>query len=87
MMVDGIEVHPVQVNRHRHLTGQCPKVVTLRAYEAYRQLFGEQRALVEGECRGGFGANELIGFLYAASFPREEWRERFDEAMTGMQGI
>jgi hypothetical protein len=64
-----------------------PKVVTMRAYEVYRHLYGEQQALVEGSCRGGFGANELIAFLYAATFPKAEWRQRVDEALTGMEGI
>lgn len=82
-----IETHPVQVNRNRYLTGRCPQVVTLKAYEVYCHLYGDQQALVEGECRGGFGAGELIAFLYAASFPKSEWRQRVDEALTGMQGI
>ena len=82
-----IPTHPVQTNRHRNLSGKVPQCVSMRAYEVYSILFGEQIALVTGECRGGFGANELIGFLYAASFPRAEWRNRFNEAMTGMEGI
>lgn len=84
---DHPDLHPVQVNRDRNRTAYCPKVVTLRAYEVYRRLYGDQKELVEGSCRGGFGVNELIAFLYAASFPREEWRARVDEALTGMQGI
>ena len=71
-MTNEIETHPVQVNRSRHLTARCPKVVTLRAYEVYCHLYGEQKDMVEGSCRGGFGANELIAFLYAASFPKQE---------------
>ncbi len=82
-----VETHPVQAGRHRHLPARCPKVVTLRAYEVYQALYGEQQAMIEGNCRGGFGVNELIAFLYAASFPKAEWRKRFDEALTGMQGI
>jgi hypothetical protein len=87
MSVEHPDIHPVQVNRHGRLTAYCPKVVTMKAYEVYCHLYGEQRALVEGNCRGGFGANELIAFLYAASFPKVEWRRRVDEALTGMQGI
>ena len=81
------DLHPVQVNRNRQLTAYCTKVVTLKAYEVYRHLYGEQRELIEGSCRGGFGVNELIAFLYAASFPKDEWRRRVDEALTGMQGL
>ena len=61
-----------------------PEPVYMRAYEVYVALYGEQKALVEGDCRGGFGAGELAAFLYARSFPREEWRARAREAFDGM---
>ena len=77
-------VHPVQTN-YSGRSGRCPQVVTLKAYEVYRHLYGEQSALVTGGCRGGFGAGELIAFLYAASFPPNEWRARADEAFKGMK--
>ena len=64
--------------------GRAPKVVTMRAYEAYCHVFGSQEAMVTGGCRGGFSSGELIAFLYARSFPKEEWRKRFDEALTGL---
>lgn len=83
-----IETHPVQVvARSSLLPARCPKVVTMKAYEVYCALYGEQKELVTDGCRGGFGTNELIAFLYAASFPRDEWRARVDEALTGMQGV
>ena len=75
-----IETHPVQVS---HPPRRMPKVVTLRAYEVYCGIFGHQEAMVIGECRGGFALGELIAFLYARSFPREEWSQRFDEALDG----
>ncbi len=81
-----IETHPVQVNRSTK-TGRCPVAVTMKAYEVYCKLYGPLEALVTGECRGGFGTNELIAFLYAASFPKNEWRSRVDEALIGMEGI
>jgi hypothetical protein len=58
-----------------------PSVVTLRAYEVYKHLWHEQEALITGECRGGFGVGELVALLYARSFPKGEWRDRFDEAI------
>ena len=64
--------------------GQVCKAVYMRAYEVYRRVFGEQQALIEGNCRGGFGKGELVAFLYASGFPREEWTKRVDEAMQGM---
>ena len=74
------EFHPVQA----HDLGrnpQLPDSVTRRAYEVYVALYGEQPAMVDlagRGCRGGFGAGELIAFLYARSFPKTEWRERFE---------
>lgn len=79
------ETHPVQTpGRPR---GRCPKVVTLAAYEVYAQVFGKQEAMITDGCRGGFSTGELIAFLYAKSFPRNEWRQRIDEALTGMMNI
>jgi hypothetical protein len=63
-----------------------PEAVALRAYEVYCALFGEQEALISGHCRGGFGIHELFAFLYARSFPREEWSNRFDEALMRPDG-
>lgn len=82
-MSSDIATHPVQVNRRRG-DGRAPVVVTMRAYEVYCKVFAPQQALIEGSCRGGFGVGELIGFLYARSFPQEEWTRRFDEAMAGL---
>jgi hypothetical protein len=70
--------HPVQADRPPK---QLPEAVTRAAYEVYCEIWGPQPALVEGWCRGGFGLLELIAFLYARSFPRSEWRARFDEAL------
>lgn len=41
--------------------------------------------MVTGECRGGFGAGELIAFLYAHTFPKNEWSKRVDEALRGLK--
>lgn len=83
-----IETHPVQrpdlIPRNRP---RCPKVVTMAAYEVYCEVCRPQEALVTGDCRGGFGTNELIAFLYARSFPRSEWRRRVDEAFDGMEHL
>jgi hypothetical protein len=80
-----ILTHPIQTVDHRG--GRMPQVVTMRAYEVYRHVFGAQEALVTGHCRGGFGTGELIAFLYAYGFPKDEWRKRVDEALTGMEHI
>ena len=76
-----VPVHPVQTNPKG---GWAPQVVALRAYEVYAAVCGPQEAIIEDDCRGGFGLGELAAYLYARSFPRDEWHERVDEASSGM---
>lgn len=78
------KVHPVQTECC-HKGGCVPTPVALRAYEVYSHVYGPQKAVIEGGCRGGFGTGELIAFLYARSFPQNEWRVRVDEALTGLK--
>jgi hypothetical protein len=84
-----IPTHPVQVQDRLKFRDEggfaVPQVVSLRAYEVYCEVFRPQPALVTDNCRGGFGVGELVAFLYAHSFPRQEWRMRVDEALTGMR--
>lgn len=81
-----IKTHPMQVHRGYGLpSARVRTEVTLRAYEVYVHCHGEQPKMVTGDCRGGFGAGELIAFLYARSFPKAEWRDRVDEALKGMR--
>jgi len=56
----------------------------MAAYEVYSAVYGPQEALIEGNCRGGFSAGELIAFLYAKAFPKDKWRQKVDEAFNGM---
>lgn len=79
-MVD--DTHPVQVSSNRN--ARVPVVVSLRAYEVYKAVWGAQEALITGGCRGGFSDGELVAFLYARTFPLAEWRDRFHEACRGM---
>lgn len=80
-----IETHPVQVHRSgRRDGGRVRTEVTKAAYEVYCHCHGEQPAMMTGDCRGGFGAGELVAFLYARSFPKKEWSDRVDEALRGM---
>lgn len=70
--------HPVQSS---DCPSTVPAAVSLRAYEVYCVVYGgAQSAIVEGDCRGGFGVGELVALLYARSFPREEWKVRFKQA-------
>jgi hypothetical protein len=79
-----IPTHPIQT--HGVKGGGCaPQTVTMRAYEVYSHVYGPQEALITGWCRGGFGIGELIAFLYARSFPQNEWEERVEEAMNGLR--
>ena len=82
---DKIRVHPVQTRNRPGFQAVCPQSVTLRAYEVYSHIYRPQEALITGDCRGGFGVRELIGFLYARSFPKDEWENRFREALRGME--
>jgi hypothetical protein len=79
-------MHPVQTADYRK-PGKITSAVTMRAYEVYCHLYGKQEAMVTGGCRGGFSAGELIAFLYAHSFPKDEWRARVDEAFKGAQNL
>lgn len=78
------EFHPVQTSEfERHRRAVVPASIALRAYEVYCHVYAPQPALVDLEgrgCRGGFGVGELLAFLYARSFPKEEWRDRVREA-------
>jgi len=82
-MVDTtIEFHPVQTTELRR-NPEVPSSVSLRAYEVYCHLYGPQPAMVDlkgHNCRGGFSSGELLAFLYARSFSKEEWESRVQEA-------
>ena len=78
------KLFPVQASPRNRQPATAPESVYMAAYEVYAKVFGPQQALIEGGCRGGFGAGELIALLYARAFPKEQWRERFDEALIGL---
>lgn len=79
---------PVQTSSKLHReAATIRESVHLRAYEVYCEVYSPQPALVEGWCRGGFHTSELIAYLYARSFPKEEWRARADEAFEGMKNV
>lgn len=82
-----IETHPVQTDKWGKAQAVAPKKVTMLAYEVYCELYGKQEALVTGWCRGGMSAGELIAFLYARTFPKQEWRQRVGEAFNGMKNL
>ena len=86
-MTTEVEVHPVQTHQSRYGDAKCPKLVTMAAYEVYCHVFSPQVEMVTGTCRGGFSAGELIAFLYARSFPKNEWRDRVDQALRGMKSL
>jgi hypothetical protein len=86
-MTTTIETHPVQTNAYRREGARVPQAITMAAYEVYCHVWAPQSALIEGDCRGGFGAGELVAFLYARSFPKAEWKARFQEACRGMVNL
>lgn len=85
MAADQMRLMPVQTRSgYGHPPATVRESVYLAAYEVYSHVFGPQDAMVTGGCRGGFGAGELIAFLYARAFPQTEWSQRVDEALEGM---
>lgn len=75
---------PVQIKSGYAREGSANRAVVMAAYEVYSEVFGSQAALITGDCRGGFATGELVAFLYARAFPRNEWSKRVDEAMKGL---
>lgn len=83
--MDELKLFPVQVKRGFHREpAKVRESVYMRAYEVYSHVFAPQQAMIEGGCRGGFGVGEMIAFLYASGFPKDQWRARVDEALKGM---
>lgn len=77
-----MEFHPVQTYQLAERP-YLPSSVTLRAYEVYCHIWGAQPAMVDPAgrgCRGGFSTGEIISFLYAHTFPKDEWETRVREA-------
>jgi hypothetical protein len=74
--------HPVQISDLGRRP-QLPVEVTMAAYEVYSHIHGPQPAMVDLEgrnCRGGFSVGEIIAYLYARSFSRDQWEARAEEA-------
>ena len=44
-------------------TDGIPWEMHMRAYDAYCKRYGKQQALIENGCRGGFGTEELDGYI------------------------
>ena len=80
-----MKTHPIQTVDNKG--GRLRTEVTLKAYEVYCHVFAPQEDLITGNCRGGFSTGELIAFLYAGTFPKEEWRKRVNEAFEGMSHV
>lgn len=91
-MTAQVVTHPVQFGQKvpgsndDRRSAQIPETVALRAYEVYCHVWSPQAAMIDVAkgCRGGFSVGEVVCFLYARSFPKEEWRRRFEEAQRGM---
>lgn len=81
------ELHPVQTPQGRREQGLTPKVVAMAAYEVYCHVYAPQEAMVTGGCRGGFSTGEMIAFLYARSFPKDQWKTRVEEAFKGQKNL
>lgn len=87
-----MSAHPVQMpfrcpdlRDRKHRKGEVREQVAMAAYEVYAEVYGPQPAMITDGCRGGFAVSEYVALLYARGFPREEWRQRVDEAFVGMR--
>lgn len=60
-----------------------PWSLHLQAYEVYSHLFGADQSARRMADRGGFSECELIAFLSAHPFPRDEWQQRVDAYVSG----
>jgi hypothetical protein len=77
---------PIQTHNRNYKQGKIDKEIYMRAYEVYCAVYSPQEALIDLEgrnCRGGFGVDELIAFLYARAYPRSEWGARVDQCFNG----
>lgn len=82
-----VKMFPVQIQRgYGRDKAVVRESVYMRAYEVYSHVYAPQQAMIDHErgCRGGFGVGEMIAFLYASGFPKDQWRARVDEAFKGM---
>ena len=79
-----VKLHPVQVHHAYSSKTVVSSVITERAYEVYKELYGGGQSLDRLNERAGFSVGELITLLYARTFPKSEWRTRDKEASTGM---
>lgn len=83
-------VFPIQTYNVGRESAGVPESVYRAAYEVYSHVYGPQEAMIDLEgrnCRGGFGTGELIAFLYARAYVREQWRDRVEEAFRNMRGL
>jgi hypothetical protein len=85
MLTNPKQTMPVQTRDRKG--GRIDTYVYLSAYEVYCHIYGPQKALIEGTCRGGLSTCELIAYLYARSFPREEWAKKVDEVFNNQENV
>jgi len=72
-----VKLSPLQVH---DTPKRVDRILTERAYQVYDHLWPGQ-PLDRMDQRGGLSIGELIAFLYARSFPTDQWRARVDEAI------
>lgn len=80
---------PIQTHGVGKKSGRLGESMYMAAYEVYSHVYGAQQAMIDLErgCRGGFGVDEIVAFLYARGFPKDQWRARVNEAFRNMEGL
>lgn len=72
-----LEIHEGKKAPVQGYTPGIPWDMHMEAYAAYCKKYGEQKAMIEGWCRGGFGASELDMFIPGW---REEIKRRQEQS-------
>lgn len=69
---------------NRQLAGFVSSALFERAYEVYGHTHHQPLLPADLEHAGGFSHRELIAYLFAGNFPREEWHSRVIEGLNGV---
>lgn len=80
-----MELFPIQTKDGKG--GKIAESVYRRAYEVYSAVYGAQEELLVNGCRCGFSTCELIAFLYAYPFPKEQWFRKINEVFKNKENI
>jgi hypothetical protein len=79
-----VQFHPVHMPDNLTLGRFVSAALTERAFEIHVFMHGSEPSLKSINRRGGLSYPQLIAYLYAYGFPREECFDRVQEALNGV---